>query len=244
MGKIFKYELRRLILNKFFIGLLLINAVYAWHILTTDTIAGIAYSAPFSPWSFGAYLGATMPFAILTVFFLLTVYYSKKEKQVAVLTSATPVAPLRYALVRSGAAAVCFLLIMTVIIGLSVYFYISFFDYSAFMEFIIPALVIPLPCFVFALGIGHLAGRIHPILLYVLMIVVMTAGFTVNDSSFDFFGNGYFSSYPKHLPVNTDGEPLFTPEAIFWAARFMYLTIGAMLLTIGIGFAKRKARKA
>ena len=132
MGRVFKYELGRLIWNKFFIGLLLINIVYAWFILTTETIMGAAYTAPFSVWSFGAYLASVSPIAILTVLFLISVYYSKTERQVNTLTSATSVSQIRYLLARSGAIAVGFLIICAVIFGLSVYFYASVFDYKHF----------------------------------------------------------------------------------------------------------------
>lgn len=244
MSKIFKYELRRLLWNKFFIILLLINVAYAWYVLTTDIIAGIAYTAPFSAWSFGAYLGKVMPIAVLTVMFLLTFYYSKKEKQTEILTSATPVNQTHYTLVRSLTLAVCFLIICTVLFSLSVYFYIMFFDYRDFSEFIIPMLIIPIPCFVFALGIGHFTGRIHSGFLYVSMITLTALGFTEISGAFDFFSSGYFSSYPVALPVRIDGEPAFTLSLGFWIARLVYLSIGVLLLAISISYSKRKPRIA
>lgn len=244
MRKLWKYELRRLVWNKFFIGLLVINGLYAWYILTTDIVAGVAYTAPFSCWSFGAYLGKVLPISILTVFFLLTFFYSKKEKQVQVLTGATPLSPIRYALIRSGAVAVCFLLISTLAVGLGLCFYASFFDYWNFAAFFYPALLILPPCFVFALGVGLLAGRIHAGLLYVLMLITLAVGLTGLSGAFDFFGAGYFSTYPIGLPVVAGGEPAFAVGAGFWIARVFYLAIGGLLFAIGIRASLRKARKA
>ncbi len=244
MNKIFRYELRRLIWNKFFIGLLVINGIFAWFVLTTDTIAGAAYTAPFSRWSFGAYLASILPLTILTVLFLLSVYYSKNEKQVEILTSVTPVNKVRYALVRSAAITICFLTICAVIFVLGIYFYITVFDYRDIIPFLLPSGMIMLPCLLFSLGIGHLAGRIHQGLLYALMLIVMVVGYAGFGGSFDFFGHWYFSSYPISLPVGNDGEPAFMLSSGFMLARLVYLVTGGILLTIGISRQQRKAKNA
>lgn len=244
MNKIFRYELRRLLWNKFFIGLLVINGIYAWYVLTTETIAGVAYTAPFSLWSFGAYLASVIPFSILTVLFLLSVYYSKKEKQVEVLTTATPVNKVHYTLVRSAAVTICFLTICAVIFGLGIYFYMTFFDYSNLIPFLLTSGMIMLPCLLFTLGVGHLVGRVHQGLLYAFMIIALVAGFAGIGGNFDFFGRWYFGIYPLSLPVGNDGEPTFTVSTGFWVARVAYLVAGGLLLTIGIRAGQRKAKKA
>lgn len=244
MNKIFRYELRRLIWNKFFIGLLVINGIYAWFVLTTETIAGVAYTAPFSLWSFGAYLASILPLSILTALFLLSVYYSKKEKQVEILTTATPVNKVHYALVRSAAVIICFLVICVIILVLGIYFYITVFDYRNIIPFLLPSGMIVLPCLLFTLGIGNLAGRVHQGLLYVLMIITLVAGFAGFGGNFDFFGSWYFSSYPISLPVGKNGEPAFMVSSGFWIARLVYLITGGILLTISISTQQRKAKKA
>ncbi len=244
MNKIFKYELRRLVWNKFFIGLMILNGVYAWFVLKTETIAGVAYTAPFSPWSFGAYVSSVLPYSILTVFFLLSVYYSKKEKQVEILTTATPVNKIHYVLVRSAAVTICFLVICTVTFALGIYFYITFFDYRNFVPFLLPFVMITLPCLLFTLGIGHLAGRVHQGLLYAFMLLALVVEFVGFGGNFDFFGHWYFVSHPLTLPVGTDGEPAFMISTGFWAARLVYLITGGVLLTVGISAQLRKAKKA
>ena len=52
MGKIFRYECRRLLWNKFFIGLAIVLLLYGAFVLHSVTILGVAHTAPFSPWSF------------------------------------------------------------------------------------------------------------------------------------------------------------------------------------------------
>ncbi len=53
MRKIFLYECKRLLWNKFFAGLVLVLLFYGWQVLRRVTILGVSHTAPFSPWSFG-----------------------------------------------------------------------------------------------------------------------------------------------------------------------------------------------
>jgi hypothetical protein len=218
--------------------------MYAWYLLHGDIIAGVAYTAPFSPWCFGIFLAKTLSISTLTILFLLTIYHSKKEKKVETLTTATPVNPIHYALIRCGAISICFLIINVLVIGLSVYFYISIFDYWNFTVFILPTLMILLPCFVFTMGLSYLVGRIHQGALYALIPITLIVGFSGINSIFDFFGAGYFSNYPITLPVGADGEPAFIVSTGFWLARLIYLIAGVILLAIAISSSKRKACKA
>ena len=47
MFKIYYYELRRLLVNKFFLCLLLITAFYSYQTMSGEIILGIADTAPF-----------------------------------------------------------------------------------------------------------------------------------------------------------------------------------------------------
>ena len=49
MRKIFLYECKRLLWNKFFFGILLILLLFGWQVLDQVTILGVAHTAPFSP---------------------------------------------------------------------------------------------------------------------------------------------------------------------------------------------------
>ena len=215
----------------------MINGLFAWYTLTSDTVAGIAHTAPFSPWSFGAYLASVMPISILTALFLLSFFCSKKEKQVQALTAATPVDSVRYMLIRLAVVALGFLFLCALVIGISVIFYAIFFNYWNYSTFILPALLTILPCFVFFLGAGNLAGRIHPGFLYALMFVSLALSFVPSPSALHFtglFGGSFYASYPLPLPLAADGEPAFTLSAAFLVARVIYLAVGVVLLTVSI----------
>ena len=90
MIKIFCCECRRLLCNKFFIGLLAVLLFYAGQVFYAVALPGVAHTAPFSPWSFGAYLGRLLPLVWVGALFFLTFFTSARERRAAVLTAATP----------------------------------------------------------------------------------------------------------------------------------------------------------
>ena len=81
MIKIFRCECRRLLCNKFFIGLLAVLLFYAGQVFYAVALPGVAHTAPFSPWSFGAYLGRLLPLVWVGALFFLTFFTSARERQ-------------------------------------------------------------------------------------------------------------------------------------------------------------------
>lgn len=233
------YELKRMLLNKFYICLLIINGIFAVFVLSSETVMGVAFTAPFSPWSFSAYLAGVMPMAILTALFLLSIYYTKNEKLVDVLTSATPVDGGRYMLIKNAAVTLGFILIWGVAIILCLFFYAIVFDYRNFAVFILPAIVTILPGFVFFMGLGRWVGGIRAGFLYVLIPVSFVLNIAYLPIVLDFFGNNYFNTYPLSLPVGVDGEPVFVYSAGFVITRALYLAAGGVLWMVSLRPARR-----
>lgn len=236
MIKVFGYELKRLLTSWLFIAMLAVNTIFAWYILTTEIIEGIAYTAPFSVWSNCAYIGNTLPLSIITILLLQAGYYGKQQKRVDILIGASPITHVQRLLLKTAALGVCFLIICLIDSVLGAVFYAAFFGYYGFDVFILPALLEIIPCFVFSVGIGHLAGRIHQGLVYALLPIVFIAGFLGAAGAFDLFGGGYFSAYPLTLPVNSDGEPEFVINSAWLLARFIYLIAGASILIVNSAF--------
>lgn len=243
MTKVFGYELRRLLTSALFIAMLVVNAVFAWYILTTDIIAGVAHTAPFSVWSGCTYVGRTLPLSIMTVLLLQAGYYGNAQKRVEILTSATPLTHAQTLMIRTSALGVCFLAICLVEWGIAAVFYAAFFEYYGFGEFILPALLETIPCFILAVGVGHFAGRAHPGLVYALLPVVFALGFLGTTGAFDPFSGGFFSNYPLTLPPNADGEPNFVMNSTWLLARFVYLAVGAIALGANMAL-RSKAKRA
>ena len=93
MRKIFGYECKRLMWNKFSAGLALVLLFYGWQVLSRVTILGVSHTAPFSPWSFGDYLSRMLPLLWIGVLFFLTFFLSGPGRRTAVLTCAAPCPP-------------------------------------------------------------------------------------------------------------------------------------------------------
>ncbi|MCM1182239.1 MAG: hypothetical protein NC337_02560 [Roseburia sp.] len=244
MSKIFYYELKRMLLNKVFPAMLLLNGLFACFVLSTDIIRGVACTAPFSGWSYCAYLGKTLPLAAVTVLLLLSAYYGKKQRQLEVLTLTTPVTAARQMLLRTAAAGVCFALIFLLITVLAAVFYRAFFRYTDFAAFLLPSLLLALPCFLLPTGLGQLLAGLHRSLIYALSAIVLAAAYCGPPTVLDLFGARYFSAYPLTLPVGAGGEPPFALTAAFCAVRLLYLAAGAVCIYFTAMLTARKSRKA
>ena len=169
MRKIFRYECKRLICNKFFIGLVLAILFYGRQVLNHVTILGVSRTAPFSPWSFGDYLSRMLPLLWIGALFFLTFFTSKAERRIEVLTSATPVKPHLYGLVRCCAALVGTALLSLTVILLAAAFYGQMFHWYSWNSLFLPTFLTLVPPLIFALGSGWLLGRLRPWLIFVWM---------------------------------------------------------------------------
>ena len=110
MIKIFRCECRRLLCNKFFIGLLAVLLFYAGQVFYAVALPGVAHTAPFSPWSFGAYLGRLLPLVWVGALFFLTFFTSARERRAAVLTAAALVGVALLCLAALALAALLYAL--------------------------------------------------------------------------------------------------------------------------------------
>lgn len=234
MVKIFKYELKRLIVNKFFFALLIITVLYSYQILSGDIIVGTAYTAPFSGWSYGMYLSYILPLLLTTVLFFITFMYSNQEKRVKQLTFATPVDPLKYGVIKCSAMAAGYVIISLSVIVLSFIFYGRIFKFYEFADFLAPILITLIPGLLFVFGLGLILGGVQSNILYALMIGVLLLGFLPFPAFADLYGGHFFSTYPLKLPVGLDGEPAFSLPASFIIGKILFSAIGLLMMFFGI----------
>ena len=232
--KIFKYELKRLLFNRLFIALLIITGLYSYLTLSREIILGIAFTAPFSPWSYGAYLAKIMPLLILTLLFFITFMYSNHEKQVRQLTFATLVNPIKFYLVKCASIMAGFFAIALFVIILSMAFFAVLFRFYSFVGFILPIILTLIPCLLFILGAGLLLGGIHANILYVLMIAALLLGLIPLPAFFDLYGARFFSTYPLTLNLGPDGEPSFLLPISFILGRVFFSVAGILMVLLGI----------
>lgn len=227
MDKIFKYECKRLLINKFFLGLLLVTLFYGWQVLNNVTILGVSHTAPFSPWSYGDYLSRMLPLLWLGSLFFLTFFTSKAEARRAVLTSATQVDPKKYGLVRCCAALVGTVLLCLSVVLLSAVFYGQMFRWYDWMTLVFPTLLTLAPPLMFALGSGWLLGNLRPWLIYVWMLLPLLVTALPLPEALGLWNGSIFTNYP--LSLITLDPPFSLPmESI--VVQCVLFSIGASLV--------------
>ena len=243
MGKIFRYECKRLLWNKFFFGLLLVSLFYGWQVLSGVTILGVSHTAPFSPWSFGDYLCRMVPLLWIGALFFLTFFTSGRARRAAVLTDAAPMPPRRYALARCAAALAGTALLALACLGEAAVFYGWYFKWYHWSTLLLPALVTLTPPLVFALGSGWLLGRLRPWLIYVWMPVPFALAALPLPEALGLWNGSFFTRYPLTLEAL---DPAFSLPPAAAAAQCVLLAAGAALLAAGArqGRIRRQAGEA
>lgn len=229
MTKIFRCECRRLLCNKFFIGLLAVLLFYAGQVFCLTVLPGVSHTAPFSPWSFGVYLGRLLPLLWVGALFFLTFFTSARERRAAVLTAATPADPRRYALTRCAAALVGTALLCLAVLALAAVCYARLFGWYGWGSLVLPTLVTLAPPLVFALGSGWRLGELRPWLLYVWMALPFVLSALPLPQALGLWDGGFFASYPLTLDTL---DPAFSLPAAAWLAQGLTLALGLLLLAL------------
>ena len=246
MRKIFRYECRRLLLNKFFAGLVLVLLAYGAMVLESATILGVSHTAPFSPWSFGDYLSRMLPLLWVGAAFFLTFFTSGRARRAMALTDAAPMDARRYALARCAAAlAGTALMALSCLLEAAV-FYGRYFGWYAWGSLLLPALATLVPALAFALGCGWLLARIRPWLLYPWMLLPFAVSALPLPEALGLWNGSLFTALPLTLGTL---DPAFTLPASAVIAQLVLLACGAIALFVrpkrlGIGAAARRSAEA
>lgn len=228
VGKVFRYELHRSIWNKGFWGITLVTLWYAWRLLTGTILLGVANTAPFSPWSFGAYLAQLLPLLSVLLLFLLWNQSAERTRGLEVLADTAPIHPGRYLLVKCGAAFSAWLILVVAAAALGVGFLAALFGADVpYHSLLLPALVALLPPALFFLGCGLLTGRIHPALLFVLMAAALAAAYLPWPAEWSLYAVPLFTEYPLGL---NGPDPGFTVPVGTLLGRLAYGAAGMVLM--------------
>lgn len=231
MNKIFRYELRRLLWNKLFFGILLVSLGYGWLTLTGPVIRGVAHTAPFSPWSFGYYLSQTLPLICLGELFFLAFFFSKEECLLRPLTQATPVRQRQYTALRCGAVMTATAILCLCVSVLAILFYMPLFGWINYGNLILPALLTLTPPVIFCLGAGLVLSRFNPTLIYIFMVVVLLLSALPLPTSVNLSLSGFYSQFPLTLNVL---DPIFHIPGWLLMSRFALALLGVVLATFSV----------
>lgn len=224
VSKVFRYELRRLLVSKFYLGFAAVILWYGWQLLNNVTILGVANTAPFSPWSFGAYLSGLLPLLGVALLFFLWNFCNAQARGVQSLTDAAPMSRGRYQLTKYLAALTAWLSLAGLTIALGIGFLWALFgDVVPVISLLAVTVVTLLPPVALLLGIGAVAGNLCSWALFPLMALAFGAGFLPGD----FYEASLFGEYPLTLGVL---DPAFSMPPSVAITKLVVLLIGAGLL--------------
>lgn len=199
LNRIYGYECRRLILNKFFIGISVLILVYGWQVLKNITILGVSFTAPFSAWSFGDYLSRMSVFLWIGILFMVGFYHTKAEKRRAVIFESAPVKPYVFDLIRIGAILTVTALLVFIICLPAVVFYGSVFDLYPTGMILCATLLTLFPIAVFAIGSGKLLAHVGTPVLYIWMSVPFILKMIPLPEAFGILNGSSFTERPLSI---------------------------------------------
>ena len=230
MSKIYCYECRRLLWNKFFGGLIVVMLCYGALVLRGVTILGVSHTAPFSPWSFGDYLSRMLPLLWIGALFFLSFFTSVKARRTASLIDAAPMLPSHFAFVRCAATFTGTVILALLCIVEAAVFYRQMFGWHDWSSMVFLALVTLLPPLVFALGSGWLLGRLGPWQLYIWMLIPILLAVLPLPEILGLWNGSFFTAYPLTLE---ELDPAFTLPGSIAIVQLLLLVVGVTMLVFG-----------
>ncbi|WP_281085971.1 hypothetical protein [Eubacterium ruminantium] len=230
MSKIFKYDLKIILLKPYVFAMLIVELIYSYLILSSEIILGISDTAPFSGWSFGAFLGKTTMVSLLVSFFILSNLYSKRQKKVSILADVTGFSIRKRMLIRNVIIGGFFLLSNLLIFVEGCIFLYAIFGKIYIGTYIVEWLLITIPCLFIMLGVGNLFGRISPALVYIFMAVIIVMAVILRGFGIDINGANYFEVVSAALESLKGGETSFTITPQYLCTRLMYMIFGIVAL--------------
>lgn len=231
MARVFLYELRRQVINKFFVGLLAVCLFVSWMTLNTSVIQGIANTAPFSPWSFGYYMAQILPLLMVALLFTLWNVFSPTVRRLEVLTDATAVDQRTYTALKCGAALVSWLIILICTILLGLAFLVGLFGNAVSVgTLLLPCVVTVLPAMLFFFGAGLLAGGLKTWQSVAVIGLAVVASLLPFEGGL--FGGGFYGQYPFTLGVL---DPPFSMPGMLIVVKALFAVAGMLLIMLALG---------
>ena len=232
MTKIFKYELKIILLKPYVFIMTVITLLYAYFKLSSETIMGVSDTAPSSGWSFGDYMGDVNLISMLVTLFIMATLFSKQQKKVSILTDVTGFPVRSRMLIRNVIIGGFFILNNLLIFILGCAFLGALFGVIYPALYMADWILITIPSLLVILGVGNLLGKINPVLIYVFMAVVIAMSFVMREYAIDINGANYYTIVSAALETLKGGETPFTITPGFIYTRLFYLILGAGALAL------------
>lgn len=231
MFNIYKYECKHYLTDKMFLILAVITVFYCRFILDSEIILGIADTAPYSPWSFGGYIGMLLPFAFACLLSLFAIACSSDQRMAEQIIDAAPVSHLQRTLRRLGAIYTGFVLLMLLILFIGGWFYLRIFGLITPVQWIAPLVYAVFPALLMVTGIAMQIGRFGTGGIYTLLVVLLLYGLFAGNASLPFYLDLFGSSFFQHYPRIVNGmDPAFSVPSAALFSRLMFSVIGVVFI--------------
>lgn len=168
---IYKYEVKKLIKNKFYLLFLVVMVIYSHMIMTDKIVLGIQNTAPYSVLSFRSYILNVSLFVITALLCLILKYSSENEKKTSIIIDSTPFSRVKLKIIRYMAVFTSISILILFSLLYSFVFYYKCFDYTDFGILIMHALLILIPEAVAAALIAEILKKIDKRLIYVMIFI-------------------------------------------------------------------------
>jgi len=234
---IFNYEFKRLVSSREYLLLLVTLLVYCVSLLRTSVIFGTDYTAPFSQWTFCDYLSSITVLLHILLLTMCAQQFTPSERGMSPIINAAPMPLKTFKAIRYGAIALAFAIAVILSIGICFVFYGVIFDYTAFGELILTALIMLFPSVLLVFGIAMLLGEKKTVLIYTLLTVILITGiFRIPLPSFlDIIGSSSI------LPLY-EGTHTFTFTLPFIAGRIVFIAVGIGCIGWSLSPAKNRRK--
>lgn len=228
--KIWGYEARRILTARVYTFVLFVTALYALFLIKNDVLRGTGGTAPFSQWSFCAYLLALSPLLCAIVLFYVGQLFGKTERDANTLMRAAPFSQSRYLLLKVLAILAAWLLAMLVVCAVCFAFYGAVFGYYAYGRLAVCVLLVSVPQFAFFTGTGLWLGRVRGNLCYVLLAALFFVAMVkpVPPAMLDPIGFSLLAPALRAIPDK--GVIPFVIPPVFLASRAIFVLLGAGLI--------------
>lgn len=227
-----KYELYRLILTKKYFYMALLLTIWTIDILMRLVIDGFSSTAPFSEWSYTLFITLFAPILLVILILLCTSIFSEKEETVRNIIYSTPLSETKYYIMKGSAVALVFIITAAIPIIISFVYYAFLFEYTEYLNFILPILLFLIPSSIFIFGLSIALGKINVKLLYVLIPLTFVLGIInlrILPVWLDVFGNDYleecaidfYNSNMEIIPYNIPSDFIYS--------RLIFAALGILL---------------
>ena len=229
-----KYEIYRIMLTKKYFYMILLLALWSIDVLMRLIITGFSSTAPFSEWSYTSFITLFNPILLVILILLCTSIFSEKEESVRNIIYSTPLSETKYYIMKGSAIALVFIITTVIPIIISFVYYAFLFEYTEYLNFILPIVLFLIPPCIFIFGLSIILGKINVKLLYALIPLTFVLGainLRILPVWLDVFGNNYlqecaidfYNSNLEIIPYNIPSDFIYS--------RLIFAALGILLFS-------------